>query len=135
MPGIHSGTKGGGKSRREEVWIKVCNIKFNQAAMRVYILAIYLHKKQFCCSRTIGNPLWPVSLYLLTPAKVTPKVSNSAADDSCLEPENTSTCLPHLIPSKPTRFKTQVHSASSRAPAIQPDHNSMLSLALWGTSF
>jgi len=40
----------------------------------------------------------------LTPAKVTPKVLNSAADDSCLEPENTSTCLPHLIPSKPTRF-------------------------------
>jgi len=62
-------------------------------------------------------------------AKVTPRVSNSAASDSCLEPEKTSTSLPQRTSLKPTWSRTQRHSAYSRAPAIQPDQRSMSSFA------
>ena len=36
------------------------------------------------------------------PAKVTPRVSNSLASDSCAEPENTSTSPPRRTSTKPT---------------------------------
>ena len=64
---------------------------------------------------------------------VTPRVSNSFASDSCFEPEKTSTSRPHLTPVKPVCLRTHLHSASSRAPAIQPDQRAMSSFASCGT--
>ena len=66
--------------------------------------------------------------------KVTPLVSKFLADDSCLEPEKTSIFLPHWTSTNPAASRTHSHSASSRAPAIQPDQRSISSLADCGTS-
>ena len=60
-------------------------------------------------------------------------VSNSAASDSCRDPEKTSICFPHMTSMKPVFSSAQSHSASSRAPAIQPDQRSMSSFASCGT--
>ena len=65
---------------------------------------------------------------------VTPVVSKFLADDSCLEPEKTSIFLPHWTSTNPAASRTHSHSASSRAPAIQPDQRSISSLADCGTS-
>ena len=63
-----------------------------------------------------------------------PVVPKFFADDSCFEPENTSTLLPNLTSVKPELSSAHSHSASSRAPAIHPDHRSMSSFELCGTS-
>ncbi len=65
---------------------------------------------------------------------VTPVVSKFLADDSCFEPEKTSIFLPHWTSTNPAASRTHSHSASSRAPAIQPDQRSISSLADCGTS-
>ena len=63
-----------------------------------------------------------------------PTVSKAAADDSCGAPLKTSAF--HVIsnPSKPAAATTDLSSASSRAPAIQPVHSSTLFLASSGTA-
>ena len=65
--------------------------------------------------------------------KLIPRVSNSAASDSCRKPENPSISGPHCTSTNPVCSSSHSHSAVSRAPAIQPDQRSMSSFASCGT--
>ncbi len=67
--------------------------------------------------------------------KLIPSVPKLAALDDCGAPLKTSACQVISKSTKPAATTVSISSASSRVPAIQPVHRSILLLALSGTAF